>query len=392
VSQDGGTFTLTADPAAVSGQTPGEFSLTFVASDGVSLSSATSAFTLVFSIGPGNPGSLTLDSSYDTVATLGVAFDYVIAGEPGVVFGINSTDGSLFGVYALDVSDPTSVSLLSYFKPTGMVSGVLSGAAYSANRLAFSAADRLVCVDVSDPSTMSEMFTKVGSDGIAGFTGDHVLMTENPGGFRTLDMSGAIVDTVTPVGFASNCKTPFQHPSNYEGDLFAVYTTDTGSGRRALLAEVSAACAITITDPFSADPSSANLSSHVGTFDGSTLLYAVNSSGQSARLFDVSNPAAPLAYTLPEVSGDVTVGQSGLTRQWYSGAAYLDGYAYLTIAAGAEQYRVFDAQDPANPSGLGLIQSSLIPNDIAGPGKLPTFSGGRMFASADLDATLRVLK
>lgn len=48
VAREGGTFTVSADPDAISAQAAGAFSLTFVASDGVSLSAATSAFTLTF--------------------------------------------------------------------------------------------------------------------------------------------------------------------------------------------------------------------------------------------------------------------------------------------------------------------------------------------------------
>ena len=48
VSQDANEFTITADPAAISSETSGVFSLSFVASDGVSLSAATSEFSLSF--------------------------------------------------------------------------------------------------------------------------------------------------------------------------------------------------------------------------------------------------------------------------------------------------------------------------------------------------------
>lgn len=391
VIQDGGNFMVAADPAAVAGKTPGAFSITFVASDGVSLSAATSSFTLAFSAGPASPGSMTLEATLDPVATFGVEFEYIIAGEPGVLFALNTTDATLGGVYALDVSDPTAISLLGFYQPPGMALGISIGAAYSNGRLAFSAADRLVCVDVSNTASMSEMFTQVGSDGIAGFAGDFILMTENPGGYRTLDMTGAIIDTVTPFGYASNCRTPFQHPSNYEGNLFAVYTTDTGSGRRALLAEVSAAGAIAITDPFPADPAAPNLAYHIGTFDGQYLIFGANASGEPARLFDVTDPANTVYHPIPEVTTGVTANSGGLLRAWYNNAALLDGFAYLGISAASEQYRVFDVSDPAAPSDLGLTSSSDLPNDNT-PRPMIAFDGGRLFAIADLDKTLRVLK
>lgn len=45
-----GTFTVAADPAAVASQNGGTFSLTFTATDGVSLAGATSEFTLAFAL------------------------------------------------------------------------------------------------------------------------------------------------------------------------------------------------------------------------------------------------------------------------------------------------------------------------------------------------------
>ena len=392
VAQDGGTFTLTADEAAVTNQTAGAFSLTFVASDGVSLSAATSTFTLAFSVGPASPGSLTLESVLDPISTFGVEFEYIIAGEPGVLFALNTTDATLGGVYALDVSDPTAISLLGFYKPPGMALGISVGASYSNGRLAFSAADRLVCVDVSNTASMSEMFTKVGSDGIAGFSGDFILMTENPGGYLTLDMTGAIIDTVTPFGFASNCRTPFQHPSNYEGNLFAVYTTDTGSGRRALLAEVSATGAITVTAPFPAEPTGSALQAyHIGHFDGQKLIFAVNATGEAARLFDVTDPTNPVYHPIPEVTAGATENGSGVLSPWYYNATILDGFAYLGLTRAAQQYRIFDVSAPESPVDLGLTSSADLPHDNT-PRPMLAFDGGQMFAIADLDKTLRVLK
>lgn len=48
VTQDGSTFTVAADPAAVAAQAGGVFSLTFKADDGVSVAGATAEFTLSF--------------------------------------------------------------------------------------------------------------------------------------------------------------------------------------------------------------------------------------------------------------------------------------------------------------------------------------------------------
>lgn len=48
VAQVDNQFTISGDPAAISSETSGTFSLSFVASDGVSLSAATSMFTLTF--------------------------------------------------------------------------------------------------------------------------------------------------------------------------------------------------------------------------------------------------------------------------------------------------------------------------------------------------------
>ena len=50
VTQDGSNFTVAADPAAVSAQSGGAFSLTFKADDGVSVAGATAEFTLTFAL------------------------------------------------------------------------------------------------------------------------------------------------------------------------------------------------------------------------------------------------------------------------------------------------------------------------------------------------------
>jgi WD40 repeat protein len=50
VTQDGSNFTVAADPAAVSTQSGGVFSLTFKADDGVSVAGATASFTLSFAL------------------------------------------------------------------------------------------------------------------------------------------------------------------------------------------------------------------------------------------------------------------------------------------------------------------------------------------------------
>lgn len=50
VTQDGSNFTVAADPAAISSQSGGVFSLTFKADDGVSVAGATASFTLTFAL------------------------------------------------------------------------------------------------------------------------------------------------------------------------------------------------------------------------------------------------------------------------------------------------------------------------------------------------------
>jgi len=139
VSQDGGTFTLTADPAAVSGQTPGEFSLTFVASDGVSLSSAVSAFTLSFatpsrlllSFAAAEPKLLTYDllnsAAYDSYSGLftGVGIGATWVSDTLAIVGTN--DSGENPVFLEEADGIVSVSQASYSLPNSATPGSPTG-------------------------------------------------------------------------------------------------------------------------------------------------------------------------------------------------------------------------------------------------------------------------
>lgn len=398
IAQEGGTFTLTADEAAVTNKTAGAFSLTFVASDGVSLSAATSSFTLGFSVGPADPANLTLESTFDAVAVLGVELQYLVPGEEGVLFGINCADAALGGVYALDISDPANVTLISYYKPPGLETG--SGrvtACYGFNKLAFTTSTNTqdgVVVDVTDPANMSQISRIPGlsAEGVVAFAngGTHLLGASLSNGLKSFTIDDITVSEVSSLNPYGSNSAAFRHPPNYAGDVFAWYTYDTSPGRRALLAQCAADGTLSLLSenfPFE----SVIIREHWGDFDGNLLTYPVSLAGEPTRVFDCADPANPVSYSLPEISGDITP-FSGSSDGTYQKACYLDGYVYLNILRGSEQVRIFDISDPSSPVHIGLVPAADLPGTGFINKQSPVFAGGRMFAIAELDETVRVLK
>lgn len=398
VVQDGGNFMIAADPAAVAGKTPGAFSLTFVASDGVSLSAATSAFTLSFGVGPGDPSNLTLESTFVAVSALGVELQYLVPGEEGVLFGINVTDATLGGVYALDISDPENVSLISFYQPPGLETG--SGrvtACYGFGKLAFTTSVNTqdgVVVDVSDAANMLEISRIPGlmMEGVVAFAnnGNHLIGCSLNGGIRSATMGGLNINVVSDLNPYGLNNAAFRHPPNYDGSVFAWNTYDSTPGKRALLAQCAPDGTLTLLSenfPFE----SATLREHWGEFDGTILLYPVQTNGEPVRLFDCSDPTTPVAHSLPEIAGDITPAD-GIVNGRYQSSCQLDGYAYMQVARAEEQVRVFNISDLSSPVHLGLLPAADVPGSTFISEPAPVFSGGRMFVIASADKSLRVLK
>jgi hypothetical protein len=270
-------------------------------------------------------------------------------------------------------------------------------ACYGFGKLAFTTTSNSqdgVIVDVADPANMSEISAIPGLtlEGVIAFAnnGTHLIGCALSGGIRSVAMGGTFVAVVSSLNPYGSNVAAFRHPPSYDGDVFAWYTYNSTAGKRALLAQCAPDGTLTLLSenfPFESE----TIREHWGDFDGNILSYPVSLAGEPARVFDCSDATNPVAYTIPEVSGDITP-FSDAADGTYEKVCQLDGYAYLTILRGSEQVRVFDMSDLFSPVNLGLIPASSVPGDAFISARSPVFSGGRMFVIADLDKTIRVLK
>ncbi len=379
----GQIFVVSADPAAISAQTGQTFSLTFTVTDGVSVAGATSEFTLAFSVGPANPAALLLDATYSTATLLGAQFSSVVMGPPGILFGIATAVAEVAGVYALDVSDPQNISLISYYKPPAQVNiSSASTATYARGHLAYEFGSGAIVLDVSDPANMTQKIFRSSVTGVIGFAGDLLVCTGPK--VQTVALtgeSGSVVSQLTTDAVAA-----FIHPSDYEGPYFAWAPTGT-TLRSAYISSVSETGVLANVRTLPYDSNFFNIPKNCGFFDGNVLLYTAPSSGQDVRSFDTSGlPAAPVAGVRLPVVADPS-----LTNTTYTTVTYSDGYAYaIHFSPGA--IRVFDVRDVQNPQNLGLVPADVLPRQRSMINeRLAAFGGGRMLVLDGL-RDLTVLK
>lgn len=367
ISQDGGTFTITADPAALAAQTAGAFSLTFVASDGVSLSAATSAFTLSFAIGLTEPVNSTLVAeilspnpfiSQTRGGIVGPDLYLLLAGDEGPV-------GSLY-----DVSDPSAPTFLSNLPSdpafTGVPMAQVRGDGAGKFFVGDTTADKVLLFDASNPAApvvVENTFSifrgePLGSNKThAVFAGENrVSVMSFETGLETGFINFGFPDTPTVVRTAS-------YPVEYDGDVFVTGIRNATSGDYRLAA-------------FRVEPNGSltELSLYVGDtnvyfsgFDGRFAVARRIDTG-AFQVWDYVDPTAPVKV-FEEPSS-----QTG-TANAMTWAAMQDGFFYAASSFGTTIY-VYSVSASGQLTLLGNIEGS---GPVGSALTAASFANGAMF-------------
>lgn len=242
VVQDGGTFTIAADPAALAAKTPGAFSLTFVASDGVSLSAATSSFTLTFAlptrflvVGAGTGYYLgTYDLDQDPAPLADAAINSTIRGIAWVNRGVvvvntasgaanpqfatvRETDGLLQRVFSEEVVGVTgqSVSSTAASKNGAWCAVALASAPHVAFYSFSGGVPTRVMPSTGVPNAFSVEFHP---------SGNFCVVTDQLGSAHVFDLRSG---TPTPTQYSGLATSAVLHPQ-FSADGTKLYFADNG--------------------------------------------------------------------------------------------------------------------------------------------------------------------
>lgn len=363
VVQVGSTFTVTPNPVALENETPGSFSLTFVASDGVSLSTANSVFTLSFNVGLTEPLTAVLAGAASSTNTTNILQGAVVL--PGVVFVAEMAAGVAPRLY--DVSNPDNPVLLSTLPVDANWTGAFAGSVATnglgrviATDTESQSAARFFLWDCSDPvNPVLVSSSAVASQGyIVGANKDFALVVGDQHARSLSFATGALGTQTTPATFGyfqdmKGLKTPF----GYDGGGFVVRRRiGTTNDYRLLHVAVSAAGALTFSTPLSPGfPSSSVGPVAVLWFDG-RYAYTLTSA-RLLEVWDFLNPASPVRVFV-EATANIT---TNVTR-----VLVVDGFLYALDSVTANmlsRLRVYDVSNPAAPVFLGTRELSAGAND-----------------------------
>jgi hypothetical protein len=358
VVQVGSTFTVTPNPVALENETPGSFSLTFVASDGVSLSTATSVFTLSFNVGLTEPLTAVLAGAASATNTTNILQGAVVL--PGVVFVAERAAGVAPRLY--DVSNPDAPVLLSTLPVDANWTGAFAGAVATNGMGRVIATDtegqnttRFFLWDCSDPlnPTLVSSSATAYRASLVGANQDFALVTEEQSARSISFATGVLGAQTTPTTFGyfqdlTGVKTPF----GYEGGGFvARRRIGTTNDYRLLHVAVSAAGALTFSTPLSPGfPASGVGPIAVLWFDGR---YAFTlTSTRLLEVWDFLNPASPVRVFVETAANISTTSPRVLV---------VDGLLYALDSVTANtlsRLRVYDVSNPAAPVFLGTRELS----------------------------------
>jgi len=378
VVQDGGTFTLTADPAAIAAQAAGSFSLTFVASDGVSLSAATSSFTLSFAVGPSDPVNATLVAEIPSPnQSIGATRGGVVG--PDLYLILSTESGPVGDLY--DVSDPASPAFLSSLPsdpaftgvPMAQVRGDGTGRFFVGDTLA----DKVLLFDATNPlspSLISNSFSVYRGDPI-GSNGTHaVFVGENS--VRVMSMeTGAQTGSIS-YGYPDipSVTRTVSYPAGYAGDVFVSGIRNAVSGDYRLISfRVDASGALT----------------ELSRYDGDTNVYFAGFDGRFAvarrldtgahQVWDYVDPAAPVKVFEEPAS------QTG-TANAMAWSVMQDGFFYIASSFGSSVY-VYSVSASGSLSLLGAI-----PGPVGSALTSGSFANGALFFPSRDESNLPVSK
>lgn len=359
VSQVGNVFSLIADPDAVLSETPGSFSLTFVASDGVSLSTATSVFTLSFNVGLTEPLTAVLAGAASSTNTANILQGAAVL--PGVVFVAERAAGVAPRLY--DVSNPDAPVLLSTLPVDANWTGAFAGAVATNGLGRVIATDtesentaRFFLWDCSDPvNPVLVSSSAVMSRGfIVGANLDFALVVGDQHARSLSFATGALGAQTTPSTFGyfqdlTGVKTPF----GYDGGGFVVRRRiGTTNDYRLLHVSVSAAGALTFSTPLSPGFPSSGVGPIAVLWFDSRYAFTLTST-RLLEVWDFMNPASPVRVFVETAANISTTSPRVLV---------VDGFLYALDSVTANtlsRLRVYDVSNPAAPVFLGTRELSV---------------------------------
>ncbi len=354
VVQDGGMFMIAADPAAVAGKTPGAFSITFVASDGVSLSAATSAFTLTFSVGPAEPMTATEVGSFPVPVGSSVVFAVRPVSDSHVaVIARNASSSGSFLCEIWDVSNPASPVKSSDLPVPSGADDVPKDSAVSGDRLLVLAGVFLYVFDVSDPANPAYEGATINLDApgrVVGYTRDFAFVTGSDYpfyGVLTIDLATRSVAAQTDLQNAnlSSIQQP-RLPRDYDSNVVLFTHLDTVTSTSQEVFSVFRVQPDGSLTPLALGVGWAN-EANISYFDGR---YAYGKAGGSAngvtgeiQVWDLIDPASPQLV--------FTEGQNR-TGSYTTNLYESDGYLYALYPA--DGLHIYDVSDPTDVVHLGI--------------------------------------
>lgn len=350
ISQDGSTFAITADPAALAAQTAGAFSLTFVASDGVSLSASTSAFTLSFAIGLTDPINSTLVAEIASPnQSIGATRGGIVG--PDLYLLLSSEAGPVGALH--DVSDPSSPVFIANLPSDAVFTGIpmqqVRGDGTGRFVVGDTSSDRILLLDAATPDSpvvIENTFYQyrgeiVGSNKSFAFVvGDQGVATMS---FDTGLEAGSLSYSYPDIPTAS--KRPVSYPTDYDGDVFVFQIRNASTGDYRLQAvRIDVSGALTELSTFVGDTDV-----YFSGFDGRFAVARRIDSG-AFQVWDYVNPAEPVKVFEEPTS------QTGVANAFVWGAMQ-DGFFYVGSTSNSAVY-AYSVSANGALSFLGTVPGS----------------------------------
>jgi hypothetical protein len=357
VTQVQNVFTISADPAAISGQVPGSFSLTFTASDGVSLSAATSVFTLAFSVGPSNPLTVAVASTTDGFPI--IRWLYKVADKMVLVNSSPANGDAALDLYDVSSTPPVFVSRLpqpnpalgtNVSFPSDQPIGVIGGrVAIADNGVGSAARVHIFNISIPEAPVYERGVSLSDAKAVLAVGGEFVVVRTSS--VTAIDpITGAQVGNATYGNGAYDPGVSFAHLSDgHDGHIFVVPTRQPVSGNTIDYAQVFerlSSGSLVRRASTALNTSNANSVRGASVFDGRYFFARRLPAGAQALLvYDLVDPANPaLVFTESSPPATAAVQQTRML--------VVDGFIYTKLGASV---LVHSVQDPTSPDFIGFV-------------------------------------
>jgi hypothetical protein len=350
-----GSYSISADPDAISNSRGGTATISFTVTDGKNIASETGSFVLSFvstiTTNPQVVGSyLTADNINLQNAEL--YGNYVIGLSPSV----SNQPAGWSQMYVFDVTNNNPV-IAGQFNPGSSVDFIkISGDVMYMMRDVSTSTAEFVAVDLSDLPNSISILGRLNNT--TNFSADNSNTRFDIDASRNIayvvgDIVGAIsiVDISDPSNLAIlssfRNSTTFSQPRKvayYGNYAYAIYTS---SFNRIAAFDTSNTAAITRVDTTVINTSGPTQTGGLVGYNG--YLYAY---GNKFDIFDLTDPTTPsLISTRDDIANLNTIG--GVRDM-----SILNGYAFIVRTDGS--FAVLDLSDPANPTITGSLPSATL--------------------------------